>query len=246
MAVYLVLLLCGLGMAVMVYRYDMYDREPLVLLALATAAGVGCYWLAGLVEDHFLASYSSPPIVVHAAITGVCEEVGKVLLVVLLAVICRPFFNDPIDGLIYGSFVGLGFGLGESFYTVMLTGPEWYQVPTEAVRLFLHTLMGGVGGYGIGLLVFPGKKASWPVWLASGVLLAMVTHFLWNFYVGLVPVEKSGPLTQVAAVLLMLGLTGIFGFLVVVGTNHSRRVFAPGDHHSLWGWPFRKPPGTTD
>jgi RsiW-degrading membrane proteinase PrsW (M82 family) len=241
MAVYLILLLCALGIAVMVYRYDMYDREPVILLTLAAAAGVASYWLAGLVEDHFLARYATPPIVVHAAITGICEEVGKVLLVVMVAVACRPFFNDPIDGLIYGSFVGLGFGLGESFYAVSLTGPEWYQVPTEAVRLFLHTLMGGVGGYGIGLLVFPGRKASWPAWLVGGLLLAIMTHFLWNFYVGLVPVEQSGPQTQGAAVVLMLGLTGTYGFLVVTGTAHSRTVFAPDDRRSVWGWPFRRP-----
>ena len=245
MAVYLILLLCALGIAVMVYRYDMYDREPIILLTLAAAAGVACYWLAGLVEDHFLARYATPPIVVHAAITGICEEVGKVLLVVVVAVTCRPFFNDPIDGLIYGSFIGLGFGLGESFYTVSLAGPEWYQVPTEAVRLFLHTLMGGVGGYGIGLLVCPDRKSSWPVWLVGGPLLAMVTHFLWNLYVGLVPMEQSGPRTQLAAVVLMLGLTGAFGFLVVLGAAHSRAVFAPDDRRSVWGWPFGRLPGVS-
>ena len=56
MAIYLVLALCALGIAAMVYRYDMYDREPIFLLLLAAAAGVGCFWLAGNEEDYFLNS----------------------------------------------------------------------------------------------------------------------------------------------------------------------------------------------
>lgn len=246
MAVYLVLLLCGLGIAAIVYRYDMYDREPALLLALVATGGIACYWLAGAVEDYFLDKYLVPPIAVHAALAGICEEAGKVLVVLIVAVTCRPFFNDPIDGLIYGAFAGLGFGLGESFYVVSEAGPEWGVVPTESVRLFLHTLMGGLGGYGIGMSVFPGRKAGWPAWAVGGMVLAMLIHFLWNCFVGLVPVEQTGLRTQVVAVSLMLGLTATFGFLVVVGARHSRAVFDPHDRQSVWGWPFRKGPGSSN
>ena len=246
MAVYLVLLLCALGIAAMVYRYDMYDREPLLLLLAAVACGVACFWLAGSVEDHLLENYLTSSIPMRAAVAGVVEELGKVLLVLLVAVSCRAFFNDPVDGLIYGAFIGLGFGIGESFYFVSVEGPAWHVVPTEAVRLFLHAMMGGLGGYGIGLRVLPGRQRSWPGWLLGGVSLAIATHFLWNRYVGLVPAADSGPGTQIAAVLLMLLLTGTFGWLVVVGSAHSRTLFAPDDRRSVWGWPFRRKPADPD
>ena len=240
MAIYLVLALCALGIAAMVYRYDMYDREPVFLLLLAAAAGVGCFWLAGNVEDYFLNSYPvPPPINVHAAITGICEEAGKAFVVGLVALACRRFFNDPVDGLIYGAFIGLGFGVGESVFYVSVEGPQWYQLPTEAVRMFLHTMMGGLGGYGIGLSVYPRKNPTWPAWAVGGILLAMLTHFLWNRFVGLVSIEQGGVMQEVAAVLLMLGLTGVFGGLVVIGSTLSREEFAPGDRRSVWGWPFR-------
>ncbi|MEE2685575.1 MAG: PrsW family glutamic-type intramembrane protease [Planctomycetota bacterium] len=242
MAVYLVLLFCALGIAAMVYRYDMYDREPVLLLMVAVVFGVICFWLAGSVEDYLLENYLTSSVSMRAAVAGVVEELGKVLLVFLVAVSCRPFFNDPVDGLIYGAFIGLGFGIGESFYFVSLEGPAWHVVPTEAVRLFLHAMMGGLGGYGIGLRVLPGRQRSWPAWLLGGVSVAMGTHFLWNCYVGLVPPGDSGSGTQVVAVLLMLLLTGTFGWLVVVGSAHSRTLFAPDDRRSVWGWPFRRKP----
>ena len=37
MAIYLVLAFCALGTAAMVYRYDMYDREPVFLSLQASA-----------------------------------------------------------------------------------------------------------------------------------------------------------------------------------------------------------------
>ena len=251
MAVYLVLLLCALGIAAMVYRYDMYDREPLLLLLGVVAAGVACFWVARFVEISLLdAGFLKESLASLdtrlAVVAGVIEELGKVLLVLLVAVSCRRFFNDPVDGLIYGAFIGLGFGIGESFFFISLEGPAWYVVPTEAVRLFLHAMMGGLGGYGIGLRVLPGRHLSWPAWLLGGLSLAMVIHFLWNHYVGLVPADQHGPQTQITAVLLMLALTGTFGGLVVIGSAHSRRVFAPHDRRSVWGWPFRQKPADPD
>jgi RsiW-degrading membrane proteinase PrsW (M82 family) len=198
------------------------------------------------VEDYLLESNTTPWIAKRAAVAGVVEELGKVLLVLLVAISCRRFFNDPVDGLIYGAFIGLGFGIGESFFFVSEEGPAWYVVPTEAVRLFLHAMMGGLGGYGIGLRVLPGRHRSWPAWLLGGLSLAMVIHFFWNHYVGLVPPDQHGPLTQIAAVLLMLTLTVTFGGLVVMGSAHSRSVFAPHDRRSVWGWPFRRQPASSD
>ena len=53
-------------------------------------------------------------------------------------------------------------------------------------------------------------------------------------------------ITQIAAVLLMLLLTGTFGWLVVIGSAHSRTLFAPDDRRSVWGWPFRRKPADPD
>jgi hypothetical protein len=50
MVFFVALALCALVTASLVYRYDLYEHEPLPLLGVAIALGAGCMWVAGLVE----------------------------------------------------------------------------------------------------------------------------------------------------------------------------------------------------
>ena len=51
MILYSTLGLCALAAAVLVYRHDLYDREPLPLLGLTVALGAGAIGLAGRAEE---------------------------------------------------------------------------------------------------------------------------------------------------------------------------------------------------
>ena len=55
MFVYAVVLLCALGLAAMVYRYDMYEREPWYMLLLALAMGGAAGFGVGHLEDFAIA-----------------------------------------------------------------------------------------------------------------------------------------------------------------------------------------------
>jgi hypothetical protein len=57
---FVVLALCALLTARLVYRYDLYEHEPVPLLGVAVALGAGAMWLAGLVEAWLLAGGSTP------------------------------------------------------------------------------------------------------------------------------------------------------------------------------------------
>jgi RsiW-degrading membrane proteinase PrsW (M82 family) len=105
------LALCALGAAFIVYRNDLYDREPAWLLALTAGLGGTAMWLAGLVESWTLdwSGLTSRPAI--AALAAAVEETAKVLVVAAVALSARKAFNDPLDGLIYGSLAGLGMAL---------------------------------------------------------------------------------------------------------------------------------------
>ena len=51
MIVYGFVLLCAFGLAAMVYRYDMYEREPWYMLLLAVCMGGLAGWGVGHLED---------------------------------------------------------------------------------------------------------------------------------------------------------------------------------------------------
>jgi hypothetical protein len=52
MLVYVVVLACAILLGLLVYRYDLYDKEPWYLLLIAVVVGYGVFWGLGYVEDY--------------------------------------------------------------------------------------------------------------------------------------------------------------------------------------------------
>ena len=239
---YASLALCALIIAMIVYRYDLYDREPIVLLALAVAAGAGAMWLAGRAEVFWLTRVwpdrvDSAPLI--AWLAGTHEEAGKLIVVVLIALVFGGRFNDPMDGLIYGSFAGLGTAVEESLGVLDRLGPE--SLPAqEPVRLAGHLVMGGIGSAGLGL--WKGGVRCGAVLAAGSFALAVGVHVLWDLVA--VPAQAAGAMsgarTVAALAVMALGLVCYAG-LVVTASAASRRMFEPGSRRRVWGWPFTSP-----
>src|SRR5690606_24377502 len=88
-----------------------------------------------------------------ALVAATHEGLGKFLVVLLIALLFRGVFNDPADGIIYGSLVGLGAGLMESIALLGFGGGRSFLPPAEIVRLLGHAVFGGITGYGLGAMV---------------------------------------------------------------------------------------------
>jgi len=223
--------------AALVYRYDLYDREPWPLLLLAAALGFAAMPVAGAVESAAISSlrlYSAGPI---ALLAGLVEESGKLLAVACLALAARGHFNDPMDGLTYGSVAGLGMALEEATAVLLRMQPPPNLLPgAELVRILLHLLFGGLGSYGLGALA--ARERRWPLALAGGLAAAVGLHALWDWIV-LWPPAAGGPEQTGGAIGLMLAAFGSYGALVVRASERSRLAFAPASPARLWGWPFR-------
>ena len=239
MLVYATVFVCAYALALMVYRYDMYEKEPWYMLLLVVALGMAAAFGVGFVEDIAINSFNQHESAGgQAAIAAVFEETAKLLIVVLVAIFFRHEFNDPIDGLIYGAYAGLGFAIHESLFYLNFKPAVPQQSGAEAVRLLLHLIMGGLAGFGLGLARFPKRMPLWPIVLPCGVVAAMGIHFFWDYWCGIPRDDVSETFQRFAAVLIMVIATAMFGVSVSMGVRRSRVIFPHKDQKRLWGWPF--------
>lgn len=245
MVLYAMLALCALLAAGMVYRYDLYDREPAWALAVATAVGAGMMFLAGRVQVEVISRLGATAardvnlwMSLAAAVT---EEMGKVAAVGVVALLPRRVFNDPMDGIIYGSFAGLGCALEESVAVLGWPGARVFLPAQEPVRLLGHLVMGGIGGFALGLPKARPRVRWWPLAAAGCLATAAAIHFLWDWIA--FSAADQGRMSAghtAGAVGLMLAGLGVYGAMVAAASGLSRRALDPSSPRRLAGWPFTR------
>lgn len=234
--IYSALLLCGGLIAWTVLRYDLYDREPWYTLLLALVCGGAAMYVAGRVQAlaiHRLADARPEFMAVArnsnaacALLAGVTEEIAKLCGVGAVLLLFRKHFNDPLDGIIYGSMAGLGAAIEESIF-VMGAGPD--TLPgQEPVRLAGHLVMGGIGGFGLGAL--PMGRKHWPLIVLASLAGAMLLHTTWDLIAFEAADQARGARRQspllTAASLGAMG-AGLFAYrlLVMRASRFSRSMF---------------------
>ncbi len=226
--VYLSLALCAVGIALLVREYDLYLREPVGLLFLAVLLGAAAMWAATLTQVFIIRSLVGSSLLLNdpflAALAGTTEELGKLAVVAFFAVCLRRWFNEPLDGLVYGSFAGIGTALIESVW--VLSGEQLASLPPqEPVRLAGHVIMGGIGGFGMGLLTFRTRRAF--IAIVLSYFGAAVLHTLWdvvafsaaNHYQRTTTIR---PIHSLLAITLMFAGMIAYRWLVAYGARLTR------------------------
>lgn len=189
------------------YTRDVHDPEPKPLIAALFLVGaLPVAFVAGLLNAVILllmtgGDLSSPAAlgaftVLAVAVAPVTEETLKYAGASAVAGRSRAF-NEPVDGMIYGTTVGLGFAAAETVdYLLgawMGVGPLGSAVGfcEAGVECFtvvaflrglgsavLHATASGLAGYGMSR-----RKEGAPARVAWGwILLAMLMHALWNAF----------------------------------------------------------------
>jgi RsiW-degrading membrane proteinase PrsW (M82 family) len=234
---YLVLALGGLLFGAIVYRYDMHEREPWWMLVLAALAGGLTMW--GAFEMELLIQTlagAGDQSVLKALLAGTLEELAKLTIPVAILLLVKKHFNDPMDGLIYGSLAGLGAALFEGAWWQWFAPPEGTSALAmygpNAMRLLMHTLWGGIVGSALGLIVM---KKPWHKTLAKRVGLVMLIHFGWDVFIGFVPADDQNNWHRLAAALLIGTSVIWYGLLVVEANQWSRSLHAPDSKQRLVG-----------
>ena len=206
------------------------DTRGLAGLWGATAT-VGYALVANLAIYHYLAARPDAPD--WSLFAPLTEEPIKDLgiVVVLLLAATRP--RGPLDGLVVGSFVGLGFEVVEnvvqSLTNAIAAAPpghpsQWASLATDVIHEVLrrswtgHIVISGVAGFGIGYAMtarrrpMPHRAAV----AAALVLLAFAAHLLWNSH-------RFGLFYVVG----QFGVLAIYLWLIRVGRRQEADLYLP-------------------
>ena len=182
-----------------IYWVDRYEKEPWWLLAAAFLWGAVP---AILIAFFFNTMLSLPLLLVlgdelgQAAAPSVIgppvEETVKAIALVAIFIFWRSEIDSPLDGIIYGAMVGMGFAMVENVYYFVETFSEgglsaWgINVVLRAVIFGLnHALFSSFTGLGIAIARLSTNQAvkfSLPI---AGWAVAVFLHFLHNFTVTL-------------------------------------------------------------
>ena len=208
------------------YHKDRHLPEPVGRLVLAFGLGVisaaiskalyiALGWASLRYDALALADGNTLGLFAYSMLAiGPVEELAK-MLPFLLVVLRFPEMDEPIDGIIYASFIALGYAAVENvMYLEYLTPAE------SAARGFagpvVHLLFASIWGYTVGCAHLRGE----PLLRATtrGFLLAAGAHGLYDFIV----LQQSLNALPVAAALVLGGWIWRLRLLGALHENASR------------------------
>lgn len=167
---------------VFIYRQDKYQKEPVKSLVKAFIGGMIAIPLDILIVtlvDALLGNTWLANTVFFSAFleAGIPEELSK-FLIFMIFIWRDKNFDEYFDGIVYATFIGLGFACVENIEYVFS-----YGFGTGVVRALLsvpaHFLFGVVLGYFLSLAKFEPEKRGRH--LVCGLLLAMLAHGLFDW-----------------------------------------------------------------
>ena len=116
---------------------------------------------------------------------GPIEEASKMLPFLLFVIRFRAF-DEPLDGIIYASFIALGYAAVENYYYLdYLSG--WDAVARGFAGPVIHILFASIWAYWVTIAWLEGRPIAGPA--AKGLLLSAGIHGLYDFMVLLQPVS---------------------------------------------------------
>lgn len=192
-----------------IYWVDHYEKEPLWLLSAAFLWGAVPSALLALFFNTVLSlpfyalfSTSTAELAAGGAIAPIVEEIAKGLVLFLILFVQRHELDSPLDGIIYGAMVGMGFAMVENvlYYTSYFGefgAAGWNELVIVRGVIFglNHALYSAMTGLGIALARMSKR---WPVRIGApllGLAVAIALHAthnvamfggtIWSFLVGI-------------------------------------------------------------
>ena len=191
------------------YYKDRHLPEPLGHLLLAFVLGIASFWLGklmyvglGLVDLRFdayvLAARNPVGLFFYAVLAiGVIEELAKMVFFLLIILRFREF-DEPIDGIIYASFIALGFATMENIQYLQYVG-GFEAIARGFAGPLVHILFASIWGFYIGAAHLQRKSMLGTV--LGALAITALLHGIYDFVAIALPVTALP-----ASALLMLGI----------------------------------------
>ena len=149
-------------------------REPTDLVIKTFVAGIIMCFPAAELNNLIIPSYE------YAYRAGLTEEILK-FLVLYFYIMPKSAFNEPMDAIVYGVVVSLGFATFENISYVYLGGFETDSFSLAIMRAIsaipMHATCGIIMGYFFGLYAFTNSKN----FLAKSLIFPIAIHATYNF-----------------------------------------------------------------
>jgi RsiW-degrading membrane proteinase PrsW (M82 family) len=145
-------------------------------------------------------------------VAGFTEELFK-FLVVKTTIYKSPYYDEPVDGLVYSSAAALGFASVENIEYLILFG--WQTALVRApITTLAHVVFSAMWGYPLALKKLKRKNSTVFLWL--GLIGAMAGHGLYDF----LAFQQNDSFTKIP---ILLGMIGLFGGLIALFVFLIRR-----------------------
>lgn len=208
----------GIAISLFILHRDAYNKEPKFNLIVSFVLGMISVVPAILIEQALYDPYdnSIPAILVKAfLVVALTEEAVKYAMLRTYSY-SRPSFDEPLDGIVYGVIVSMGFATLENIMYV-----QKYGMMVGVQRMFLavpaHATFGVLMGYFVGKAKFdlPAKR---PRLMLTGLLWATFFHGSYDFFLFLEASPDVSP--YLAKGLLTLGAIASLIVAVILSFRH--------------------------
>ena len=181
----------------LIWRLDRYEKEPWGIAMAAFVWGAIPAVLGALIAETvfgipinaFLSNQSE--LINSSVVAPVVEECVKALALLAIFVIKRAEFDDVLDGIIYGSLVGLGFSMTENLlYFLAADSGGWgawapLVIGRGMVFGFNHAMFTALTGIGLGLARYAHSTSRRALLLLLGLGMAIAAHLMHNLLLSL-------------------------------------------------------------
>ena len=179
----------------LVLQLDRYEHEPWQVLVAAFLWGaLVATFIAAIFNDLIGAIVTAMvgkalgDVLTTSAVAPIVEETAKGFALLLLYWIIRHEFDNVLDGIVYGSLVGIGFAMTENILYFGRTYVEDGLVGL-GVLFYLRVILGGLGhalytgtiGAGLGFARETHRTWLIPIVVPLAYILGVLQHSAWNF-----------------------------------------------------------------
>ena len=162
-------------------------KEPKGSIALVFFLGILICLPAGIINDFMYDNFNDGSDLSEALYSSFLgpawsEEILKFIILYFI-VLRRNEFNEPMDGIVYGVAVSLGFATFENYDYVFYWAKEWGIDPYQMAvwrsysAVPMHGLMGCIMGFYFGMYAFTANKK----YLILCLLIPYLIHGFYNF-----------------------------------------------------------------
>jgi protease PrsW len=168
----------GLSLLCYFYLKDQYDSEPITMVFRTFLFGALLVFPIAFIQYVFHSENVVSSMLIEAFFTtSLLEEFFKWFIVFYTAY-KHTNFDEPYDGIVYGSSVSLGFATAENIMFLVANGLE-HAIGRAFLPVSSHALFGVIMGYYLGKGKF--SNSSKRKWILLSIFLPFLLHGIYDY-----------------------------------------------------------------